>query len=265
MDEILIRPLTARNRHSHWDTAIRLTGDADPAGVLARLARVLIDSATRWGCSVSVSIEPDGDACETGHFVDITAEQGAIWADLTPWPNRFGGAIPHLLDVELELAGWILQRDGVDPDPVNWVNEMPEFMTEDQLVASGLPARRLVAFSDDEDLDSWAARCEHAVNRVLAPRSNRWFLTADASALSGSSLLDHPYNRSGEFYGLWSVDLGRVLKVGEWERAVWPAFSEAANIACANGLHHYHEPPCLRPSGQSGDRSLGGQEGDEDA
>lgn len=253
MDDLSTTPLSERTHRSHLDSAVRLSADAEPTIVLARIARRLIDVAARWDCTITVNIEPDGDACDTGHFINIETEHGAIWADMTPWPQRFDGAIPRALDAELDAAGWILKRDGADPDPMNSVRDLPEFMTDDDLETAELPARRLVAFPDTDDLLAWADKVVHAVNRVLAPRSHRWYLMSNASAMSGGALINHPGNRPGEFYGLWTVDLGQLMVDSEWDRAVWPAMSEAAYLACKAGLHQYHEPPCIVSDGVTED------------
>lgn len=230
-----------------WDCAVRLSPTADLTTVLAQAAAALMEQSSRWDCVIRVTIEPDGDACETGHFVDIEVEGSAVWAELSPWPSRFGGAIPHQLDVELELAGWVLQREGADPDPIDCLCKMPELWTEEQAVSAMLPSRRLVAFADTDELRSWASRVVHAIDRVLAPRSRRWFLSGQADAIAGGALADHPRNRSGEFFGRFTVDMGELLVSSEWERAVWPAGSESAFVVCQMGLHQYHERPCPLP------------------
>jgi hypothetical protein len=241
-------PLVPRTWRSHWDTAVRLSPGIDLVETFASLAGSLAAIATRWQCSLSLAIEPDGDACDTGHFVDVEAELAMVWADMTPWPSRFGGAVPHLLDVEMELAGWILVTEGADPDPVNCVCEMTEFMTDEQLQARQLPARRLVAAGDHDDLISWATRLVHATRRVIQPRDDRWYLVGEARASMGGALSTHPTNRSGEFHDIWSLDVAALLQPGACQRAVWPVDSEAAALACERGLHEYHEPPCLSPA-----------------
>jgi len=253
MDDLSTSPLSERTDRSHLDTAVRLSADAKPAVVLARIARQIIDLGVRWDCTITVNIEPDGDACDTGHFVNIETEHGVIWADMTPWPQRFGGVMARSVDAELEAAGWILNRGGADPDPINGVRDIPEFMADDDLETGALRARRFVAFPDTDDLLAWAGEVVHAVDRVLAPRSHRWYLMSNASAMSSGALSNHPGNRPGEFYGLWTVDLGRLMADSEWDRAVWPAFSEAAYLACRAGLHRYHEPPCIVSDGVTED------------
>lgn len=214
---------------------------------LVRMVEALMEVSCRWDCRVRCTIEPDGNACETGHFVDLEIEQYAVWADMSPWPARFGGAIPDRLDAELELAGWVLRREGADPDPLDCVCKMPELWSDDQRESAQLPARRLVAFGDTDDLGSWASRLVHAIERILAPSSSRWYLSCGADALQGGRLADHPGSQRGEFFGRWSVDLGDVLASGDWERAVWPLDSESALLVCAMGLHQYHERPCPAP------------------
>lgn len=209
-----------------------------------------------------MSIEPDGDACETGHFVEVGIEGVAVWADMTPWPARFGGAVPHQLNIELGLAGWVVQRDGADPDPIDCVCGIPEFWSDEDRAMAALPARRLVAFGDTDDVGSWAARVVHAIDRVLAPRSSRWFVTGTAEALQGGALADHPRNGRGEFFGRWNVDLAEVQQPGACERAVWPMGTESAALVCAMGLHQYHEGPC--PEVLPTCEGLGDLDGDDD-
>lgn len=114
-------PLRHRSDRSTWDYAVRWQAAADRVLLLGRCVATLMAVSSRWECTIQMVIEPDGDACETGHFVEIEIERDAVWADMSPWPSRFGGAIPHLLDVELGLAGWVLHRAGGDPDPIDCV------------------------------------------------------------------------------------------------------------------------------------------------
>jgi hypothetical protein len=55
-----------------------LTAAADPVAVLVGAVEALMVVSSRWGCRVSLSIEPDGDACETGHFVEVEIEGVAV-------------------------------------------------------------------------------------------------------------------------------------------------------------------------------------------
>ena len=242
-----VRPLAPWLERSWLDHAIRVAQGADPVDVLVQAVSAASEVSARWGCSVGISVEPDGDACETGHFVEIEVQGAAVWADLTPWPDRFGGAIPHRLLAELELAGWLMVRESADPDPIDSVRKVPELMTDEDHAVAQLPAPRLVIFTDTDDVRSWAVRLVHAIERVLAPRSPRWFLCARALADIGGPLADHPHNVSGEFWGQWAFDLGEVIDPHRWERAVWPADSEGAALACRLGLHQYHERPCVYP------------------
>lgn len=244
MIPVFLGPLTQRTSRSYLYTAIRLKNLTAPEVALARVARGVAALATQWECTVTFTIEPDGTACETGHFVGVEVENGSIWAEMTPWPERFCGILPEELHEELGNAGWVLTRDGADPDPLEHVYQVLDLVTEDQHVMIQFPVRRLVATTDTDDLDAWAKEVVRAINSVLAPQSTRWFLMSGAVALSGGALSDHPGNYPGEFYGEWSVDLGQLLEDDEWERAVWPAYSEAAASACRHGLHQFHEPPC---------------------
>jgi hypothetical protein len=242
-----VRPLTPWTERSFFDHAIRVADGADPVDVLVQAVTAASAVSTRWDCTVVISVEPDGDACETGHFVEIEVHGAAVWADLTRWPARFGGAIPHRLLTELGLAGWVMVREGGDPDPIDSVCKVPELMTDDDRAVALLPAPRLVVFTDTDDVRSWAVRVAHAIERVLAPRSSRWFLESSAQAETGGALADHPRNASGADWGHWAFDLGEVIEPHHWERAIWPADSEGAWTACRLGLHQYHERPCPHP------------------
>ena len=237
---------------SYWHHAVRLAASCDPVYVLTGLVAACIELASRWDCTIGLSIEPDGDVSETGHFVEVGIEGSAVWADMSPWPGRFGGAIPARLHAELDLAGWLTVSEGADPDPIRNLHDLAEMRTPEQQESTELPVRRLVTFGDTGDLTSWSLRVAHAIERVLAPRSNRWYLTGSAEATIGGALAGHPSNRPGEFDGAWTVDLGQLLVPGDWVRAVWPSGSEGAYQACMRGLHQYHEPLCL-PRSEGGD------------
>jgi len=254
----LLSPETPR---SMWDTAIRLREGVEPSDVLGRLAPRLVDIATVWGCLVRLHVEPDGDACETGHWVEIEMERGLVWANMTGWPDRFGGAVPQQIDTELELAGWVLISEGGDPDPINRVyDEDPRFLTPEALEYSRLPARRLVAVVGEDDLQEWADLVVDGTRRVIVPGNDRWFFLASAEATPGGLLSERAGGSTDPYAGNWALNISLLLEPSDWDVAVWKNDEEAGLICCDLGLHEYHEPPCASPppwSTKSGDDASG--------
>ena len=83
--------LVADSWRSLFDTAIRVREDVDPAVVLADVVEGLVAISAMVGSEVLLSLEPNGDSCETGHWVEVTVTADAVWAGMTPWPARFDG------------------------------------------------------------------------------------------------------------------------------------------------------------------------------
>lgn len=247
--------LVKRSERSLWDTAVRLVPGVDPADVLARLASQLVVVAADLGDSVRLHLEPHGDSCDTGHWVDIECYAGTVWADMTPWPDRFGGAVPAQIDAELELAGWVLIAPDDPPEASEAERLRRSMLPEEDRQVELLSARRLVADVDDVDFTEWAALVADGTRRVIDPSGEGWYFVAttevpekDVPAVEGRV----DVVPSDLFAGEWSIDLGMLLQPGEWQRAVWRSDTEAGAICCDLGLHQYHEPPC------SGGRDDGG-------
>lgn len=238
----LSRLLIERSERSLFDTSIRIAPDVDPAPVLARLVHRLAVVAGMLDDRIVLYLEPNGDSCETGHFVDIEIQLGMVWADITAWPARYGGAVPTQIDTELELAGWLLIGPGADPDPYQHETGTPAELADLDPRADS-PARRLVAVVGEDDLDEWAVLVAHGISRVIDPRARRWYLHAHCEVLDSGPFSDPPFGATAHV-GDWSIDIGALLDDHEWERAIWPSDSEGGAMCCALGLHQFHEPPC---------------------
>jgi len=223
--------LVPRTDLSIWQTAVRTTAVSTPEAVLSRLAHGLSKLSDQLGATIRLFLEPNGDACYTGHWVDVEFYLGTISADFTPWPQRFGGAVPEQLDAELELAGWIAVVDGADEEPTE---------------PHG-PLRRLVAFVGEDDLWEWAELIAHAVRRIINPPTERWFFHAEVEVLDAGPFHDPPYTPT-PLTGRWSIDLRRLLDSAVCETAVWRLGTEGGGTCCALGLHHLHEPACSATS-----------------
>ncbi len=225
---------------SIWTTAIQLAGDVEPAEILNRLVKRLLCLCSATGTRITLAVEPTGDACHSGHWVNVNCEHGLVWADLTPWPARHNGVIPIEIDALLDLAGWLLISAGSEDDFEQYFAD-PNNLGD--LLSESLPARRLVAVSSEDDLAVWAEQICAAIHLAIEPENNQWFMTAEAR------IIDEP-NVASEYHDyiasdvIASVDLGSLLKSSEWKRAIWPSGSEEASLCCLAGYHSYHEPPC---------------------
>lgn len=240
-----VSPLVTPSPVSTWMHAARVQPGVELAPFLGRLVRRLADLAATWECTVHLHAEPDGDGCESGHWVEIEIEHGMVWADLTPWPERYGGAIPARVHDELDLAGWLVLQHGADPAPVGCLHDVfPELATEEQQRSAALPVRRLVAAADEDDLGEWATLVVDAARRVMAPRGDRWFLTASVAEIIGGRLAQVDHHGVDRDRGSWTIDLMSLVHPVELGVAVWPSRTEAAALTCQLGLHELHEPPC---------------------
>lgn len=225
---------------SLWTTAIRLRAGISASSILETLARQLVMISTKTSSRIVLALEPTGDSCDTGHWVHLNLEQGIVWADISPWPDRHGGIIPIELDTLLDLAGWQLVKD--DPDhTTDHYDANPANL--EALLDTCLPTRRLIATAGTDDMALWATQVCDAVDIVFEPPDQRWFMHAEAwtgNRLQAfePNLTDTPFNLT------WSVDLGALLSNHEWQRAIWPSRTEEAALCCQAGLHAYHESPC---------------------
>lgn len=258
----ITRVLVPSSARSMYDTAIRLSPFADPAAVVAHLALQLSTVATAIDGHFVLYLEPTGDACNTGNWVDIFFDHGTLWADMTPRPAQFGGSIPPQIDHEQELAGWVLIEEHEDHEM--HVNTAEACESIDEPCLDG-PFRRLVAGTSAAEVREWADLVTHSVSRVIGSQAQRWYLHAKVEVLDHGPFHDPPFARSPHA-GEWSVNVGALLDPQLWERAVWRPDSEGGAIACDLELHHYHEPPCPPPPRWSARyRHDGDKDGDKDA
>lgn len=226
LDRLLVRMDDA----TLYEHAIRLAEGVDPASVLADLVASLLRVAEVTGSGVMLQVEPTGDSCDTGNWVEIGCDMGVVWAEMTPRPQRFGGCIPPEVDAGLGAAGWV----EVTYDEIGAVDD------EDELEG---PVRRLLGGATPAAQEQWATQVVDAVEKVMCPNDRRWFLTGSLDVSDAGPFGHHPFVRTG-LEGRWSVDLGALLDPMVWERAVWRLDTEAGARACELGLHQFHEPPC---------------------
>lgn len=229
-------PFVGWTPSSLWETAIRLRCDVEQA--LVRLVTELVPLSEQFGSGIVLYVEPTGDACDTGHWLEIEVDGPVAWAEITPWPFRHDGRLPPYIQDELLSVGWVPVMQ--EPDPLA---EMPWQVSEDPVPVDEAPLLRLAIAMADEDVAEWAAAVVDAVRLVVVPPDDRWFV----HALCVRSESDEP--TPGPFgplppEGHWNVDLAQLLGTNDAERAVWPAGTEGAALCCGLGLHHLHEPPC---------------------
>jgi hypothetical protein len=216
--------------------------------VLAELVEHLSRVSAVIGSAIRLYVEPTGDACETDNWVDVTIDRGTIWAEITPRPARYGGAIPELIERRLELAGWVPITSGADPDPYDHETGFPvELAHLDAPNVLHGPIWRLVTEADVETFSEWTALVAHGVHLVISPDAQRWYFHAETEVLDAGPLHDPPYAPT-TWVGDWHIDLGVLLSPSAWERAVWRPDTEAGAICCDLGLHQFHEPPCPPPA-----------------
>lgn len=213
-----------------WRTAVRLTASDPVEDVLGHLFDQSSVLSAKFGCDVRISVEPDGDACDTGHFTNLLVVEDLLRCEMTPWPSRHGGQIPWEIELELVASGWHLES--------NEILEVADDLLSTRAAVHRFPVvGGVVSPSTSQQLASAVCR---GVRSVLGPVDDRWYVTADVW-LWESCALAHglsPVDR------IWTIDVGTLLPANSWERAIWPSDSEAGALACRAGMHQYHEPPC---------------------
>jgi hypothetical protein len=220
--------LVTESWRSLFDTSIRVRDGVEPAAVLAQVVQGLFRVSTLLGSEVTLTIEPNGDSCETGHWVEIAVTSDTAVADMTPWPSRFDGVVPTDVVAQLELAGW----------------QMVVHHAEAAVDATVLgPCPRLFAVDGVDDLYEWAELVADAVYRVIDPAARRWYLYAQSKVVDSGPFGDPPYSPT-PYDGEWAIDISRIAEPQSWVPAVWASDSEMGYVACQLGLHEYHEPPC---------------------
>ena len=232
----LLEPWSSRGL---FENAIRLQPGVEPARALAKIIRGLEAIAERYSGAVQLNVEPTGDSCETGNWVEIACYCGTVWADMTPRPQRFGGTIPRQIDAELELAGWVVV--GEQPDVPEYLSPGEEEVHSGSFPGEG-PMRRLVAGTDHMEVEEWCDLVAHGVARVIHPTAQQWYLHASISV----AVVDDDLEVRDEAIaaGEWNINIGAFLDPSEWRRAIWRPDTEGGAMTCDLGLHHLHEPPC---------------------
>ena len=226
--------LVADSWRSLFDTAIRVREDVDPAVVLADVVEGLVAISAMVGSEVLLSLEPNGDSCETGHWVEVTVTSDAVWAGMTPWPARFDGTLPPHLVAQLELAGWQMITENA---------EAVEAVEAAAGTSHEGPCPRLAAVVEDNDIREWAELVADGVYRVIGPTVRRWYLYARLKMVDSGAFGNPPHSPT-PFDGEWTVDVGQLTRAELWDRAVWASESEWGDVTCRLGLHEYHRPPC---------------------
>jgi len=203
--------LVRQSERSLWDTAIRIKNGIDPVAVLGSLCRKLSAISHELGSPIYLCVEPNGDACDTGHWVEVEVEAGIVWAEMTPWPQRFGGAVPTNVDAELKHDGWVATAETWQEDVSDLcMPSAAEFAALEQTAPTSEVVRRLVADVVDTDLHQWSGLVDCGVRRVIDPHAQGWYLHASVAVDDAGPLHDSPYAAT-EFDGAWSIDLGQLL------------------------------------------------------
>ena len=218
-----------RSQSSLYETAVQ-SCIATPR-LLALLVAELVCVADQFGCVFQIHVEPHGDGCESGNWVDVEIDSGVYWAEVTPWPNaNYSESGRHTCQAVLP-SGWVFADPDVNPN---------HFEASD---CDRSP--RLVGHRSTDCIERWSDAIISFVGTLFDVPACDWFFTIFAYSLPGGEL-----EKLGSSWDMpvlaneWSVDaLGLACGV-HFRRAIWPSGSESAHLACDQGLHDLHEPPC---------------------
>lgn len=223
--------------HGLWLTAVRFHDGIDVAAAIDHLFTRLAELAHTFGGSVGLVIEPEGDGCNSGRWVSIDCQLGVVWAQLGLCPLNREGLIPTASQSALEFGGWV-RLDHVADRGAATLDEgtAVEGYLNRQLWRSIAPERQ-------STLRKWVASVINTAVLALKPTSHRWYLHAELDVDESEVLgIDEP---SFDLRGRWSIVISRLMRAGDWERAIWPSASESGQMACRFGLHQFHETPCV--------------------
>jgi len=231
-----------------FELCVRLTKAAPLREQVLTLLDRLSDLSVSVGAEVSVDVEPNGDACDTGIALTFTIV-GDVWiAEL-----NMHSSSPCVDDAEsfdavrqrILPAGWALAPSFHDPSVASPLEGRDRS-------GDGPPQGREEDLRPRLVIDRREPGCDRFVDEVLAvamecmgAASSRWFLSFANADATFSERLSAEANRLGHRSDQWPIDLAKVLPPEWTTKAVWPRGSESAHLMCSVGAHHLHEAPCI--------------------
>jgi len=222
----------------------RLTESASLREQLLTLLGSITDLSTATGAEISIDIEPNGDACNSGIALTLTAIRDLCIAELNPyWEVDRDEAREKIRD-RLTSAGWVVGRRFHEPEPVDLCAESGTDLESTVLDDDEVVTPRLVMSSSLGDRERFVDQIIEVAVNLMGARPSRWFLSFASANARYSELLLKKANMLRHRSDHWPVVIAELLP-REWtEQAVWPRGSESAHILCMIGEHELHEPPC---------------------